>query len=36
LKDKTEEIASLKGKYENVMFVLVVFVIGLVAGKLLV
>jgi hypothetical protein len=34
-KEKNEEIASLKWKYENVMFVLVVFVIGLVAGKLL-
>jgi hypothetical protein len=34
-KEKNEEIASLKWKYENVLFVLVVFVIGLVAGKLL-
>jgi hypothetical protein len=36
LKEKIEKIASMKGKYENVVFVLVVFVTSLVAGKILV
>ncbi|KAE8784242.1 hypothetical protein D1007_42160 [Hordeum vulgare] len=35
LKEKNAEIATLKRKYHNVVFVFAVFVLGLVAGKIL-
>lgn len=35
LKEKNAKIDALKGKYQNVVFVFVVFVVGLVAGKML-
>ncbi|KAI5018225.1 hypothetical protein ZWY2020_043113 [Hordeum vulgare] len=35
LKEKNAEIDALKRKYHNVVFVFVVFVVGLVAGKML-
>jgi hypothetical protein len=34
LKEKNAEIGAMKGKYENVVFLFIVFVLGLVAGKL--
>ncbi|XBI29310.1 hypothetical protein VPH35_053321 [Triticum aestivum] len=34
LKEKNAEIDALKGKYMNVMFVFIVFVLGLVVGKM--
>nr|XP_045084129.1 uncharacterized protein LOC123493899 [Aegilops tauschii subsp. strangulata] len=35
LKQKNAEIHALKGKYQNVVMLFVVFVVGLVAGKML-
>ena len=35
LKEKNAEIDALKGKYQNVVFFFLVFVVGLVAGKML-
>ncbi|XBI88004.1 hypothetical protein VPH35_026013 [Triticum aestivum] len=35
LKQKNSEIDALKGKYQNVVMLFVVFVVGLVAGKML-
>ena len=35
LKQKNAEIDALKGKYQNVVMLFVVFVVGLVAGKML-
>ena len=35
LKLNNAEIDALKGKYKNVVFVFIVFVIGLAAGKML-
>jgi hypothetical protein len=34
LREKTEEIAALKGNYDKVMLAFVVFVFGLLAGKM--
>ena len=36
LKFKNEQIEAMKGKYMNVMFVFIVFVVGLVVGRMLV
>jgi hypothetical protein len=35
LKEKNDQIQEMKGKYDNVVCLLVVFVFGLVAGKML-
>ena len=35
LTKKSAEIATIKAKYDNVVFVFIVFVVGLVAGKML-
>jgi hypothetical protein len=35
LKEKTEQVATLKGNYQNVVFLLFAFVIGVVSGKML-
>jgi hypothetical protein len=35
LKEKTEQVATMKGKYQNVVFLLFAFVIGVVSGKML-
>ena len=35
LMNKNAEIAGLKGKYHNVVFVMVLFVLGLAAGEML-